>query len=90
MRNGGLAVDFRGNAERDAASGERVSEPVGIVASIGEHGPGWRQHIDEHGRALEVAGLSFAQRQADRAAAAVANGMKFGGQAATATPDTSG
>lgn len=90
VRDEYLAIDFRGDARVDAACDECGSEPIGIIASVGEHGFGRRQGLDQDGSALEVAGLPFAQRQSERAAAAVADGVELGGQAATAAPDTSG
>ena len=90
VRDRRLAVDFRRNARGDAACCERASEPIGIIASVSEHGFGRWQSVDEHGSALVVADLPFAQDQAERASAAVADGMELGRQAATAASDTSG
>ena len=90
VRDVRLAIDLRGNARGDAARGECASEPVSVITSVGEHGFGRRQGVDKHGCALEIADLPLAQRQAERATAAVADGMKLGGQAAAAAPDTSG
>lgn len=90
VRDEGLAIDLGWNAGGDTACSECASEPVGVIASVGEHGFGGRQSVDEHGGAFEIAGLALAQRQAERATAAVADGVELGGQAAAATPDTSG
>ena len=78
------------NAGSDAALGERFSEPARIIAPVAEHGFGRRQGIDQHGRALVIAGLPFGQDQADGPAATVAYGMELGSQAAAAASDTSG
>ena len=90
VRDERLAIGLRGNAWGDAACVERASEPVGVIASVGEHGFGRRQSVDQHGGAIVVAGLPLTQRQAERATAAVADGMELGRQAAVAAPDTPG
>lgn len=85
-----LAIDLRRDARGNAALDECMAEPVGIIPSVGQHCFGRRQSIEEHGGALVVAGLAFGQRQANGATAAIAHGMKFGSQAASAASDTAG
>jgi hypothetical protein len=75
--------------EANDARGVR-STGSGPQGSDGEHGFGRRQGVDKHGCALDIADLLPAQRQAERATAAVADDMKLGGQAAAAAPDISG
>ncbi|AJR26836.1 hypothetical protein TZ53_23665 (plasmid) [Sphingobium sp. YBL2] len=87
---GGLAVALRWDAGRDASCSESVTEPVGVVSAICEHGSGRRQGIDQQGGALVIAGLSFGQNQADGPPAAVADRMEFGRQSAATASDTAG
>ena len=84
------AIDFGGDAGGDAAFGERLAEPVGVMAPVGEHGGGGWQGIDQQGGAFEIAGLPFGQHQANGTAAVIPYGMELGGQSAAAAPDTLG
>lgn len=58
-RYGNPTVSFKGDAGGDTWYGERASEPVGVISSVGEHGGGGRQSIDQQGGTLVIAGLFF-------------------------------
>ena len=87
-------LDFAASMRRDAGGyavfDERLSEPAGIIASIGEHGLGAWQGIDHHSRAFIFAGLPFGQAQQDRTTSTVAHGVKLGGQPTAAAADAAG
>lgn len=87
---GGLAVALRRDTGGNALCGERVTEPVGVLSPVCEHGGGGRQGIDEQGGALVIAGLPFGQHQADGTPAAVADRMEFGCQSTATASDTAG
>ena len=85
-----FAVGLRRDAGGDAALSQRMAEPVGIVAAVGEQRLGLREGIDHHRSALVIAHLPFAEQHDQRAALAVADRVKLGVQAAFGAPDTSG
>jgi hypothetical protein len=68
---------------------ERLAEPIGVVAFVGEQLLGRWQGRQHERRALEVAYPAFAEQHDERPASAVADRVQLGVQAAFA-PDTSG
>jgi hypothetical protein len=87
-------LDFAGalgrDAGRDTALGECLAEPAGVIPPVAKHGFGRRQGIDHHRRPWVIADLPLGETQKDRTTAAIAHGMKFGGQPAPAASDASG
>lgn len=67
-----------------------MAEPVGIVAPIRQQCLGSGEGIDHQRGALVVAHLPFAEQHDQRAALAVADGVKLGVQPTFGAPDTSG
>lgn len=90
VRDGHLSVGLRRDAGGDATLGQGVTEPVGIVAPISQQRLGFGERIDHQRGALVVAHLPFAEQHDQRAALAVADGVKLGVQTAFGAPDTSG
>jgi hypothetical protein len=85
-----LSVGFGRYARRNAALGERLSKPVGIISFVAEEFPSARQSIEHQGRAFIVTHLAFTEQHNQRSALAIAHGMQFRVQAALGAPDTSG
>jgi hypothetical protein len=65
------------NAGCYAAFGERMAEPISVVAFVTEQFPGARQRIDHQGRAFVIAHLAFAQQHDQRSSAAIADSMQL-------------
>jgi hypothetical protein len=90
VRDGHLSVGLGWDAGGDAALGQCVAEPVGIVAPVGQQGLGLGERIDHQRSALVIAHLPFAQQHDQRTTLAIADSMELGVQAALGPPDTSG
>jgi len=86
MRDGCFAVDLREDARGDIARGERLAEPVGVIASAADQQLGLEQCLQHQGSSLVVAHLPFAQQHDARAVLGIADSMQRGVQAS----DTSG
>jgi len=85
-----LAIGLRRDAGRDPSFDQGLAEPVGVVAFVAEQRLGLREGVDHQGRTLVIAHLALAEQHDQRAAAAIADGVQFGVQAALGAPDTSG
>ena len=77
MRDGYLAVDFRGNAGSDAALSQSGSKPVSVVAPVRQQRLGLRKGLDHQRCALIVTHLSFAEQHDQRSPLAIANSMQL-------------
>lgn len=85
-----FAVLSSRDAGFDAKVGERFTEPVAVVAAVSDQDVGLGQ-CREHGcGAAIVADLAFGQKQDQRFALAVTNGVQLGVQATLGTSDTAG
>jgi hypothetical protein len=78
------------DAGLDADTCQSVTEPIAVIALVGDehvgHGQGW-----QHGRRTAiVTHLAFGQQQDQRLAVGVANGVQFGVQAAFGASNTAG
>lgn len=73
-----------------AACGQRLAEPVTVVALVADQIPGFGQGVKHQRGALVVTHLAFAEQQDERPAPAVADRMELRVQAAFGAPDTSG
>src|SRR3712207_5498488 len=85
-----LAAPGRRNAGRDVLVGKSLPEPVAVIASVGNQGCARWQRSHDEPSALMVAHLTFRQKQDDRLAGAIADGMELGVQATFRAPDTTG
>ena len=65
------------DAGGDLALRKRRTEPVGIIASVAEQGPGPGQGVDHERGTFIVAHLAFAQEHDQRPALAVADRMEL-------------
>src|SRR5688572_17350764 len=81
---------LRRDAWGDAAIGEGLAEPLRVICTVGEQGPGGRQGGDQRLGAPVIAALPLSEMEAQRSAIAVAYHMQLAGQPAPATSDTSG
>ncbi|PZX11246.1 hypothetical protein LX81_03994 [Palleronia aestuarii] len=72
----GIVRDLRGGMQARILLPDRVTEPVGVVAAVGEKPVRLRKADLERERALVVADLAGGHKEADRAAFAVGNGME--------------
>ena len=61
----------------DAALGESLSKPVGIISFVAEEFPSARQSIEHQSRTFVVAHLAFAEQHNQRSAMAIAHGVQF-------------
>jgi hypothetical protein len=81
-----FAVGLRGNDWRDAAVLERLDERVGVVAFVGEKG--FRLDLlQQRLRLRDVGRLPRRERQCDRVAQRIDEGMYLRRQAAARAPD---
>ena len=79
-----------GNAGFDAETCQGFTEPIAVIALVGDEHVGVRQ-ARQHGRGTAiVADLAFGKQQDQRFAVGVANRMQLGVQAALCPPDTTG
>jgi hypothetical protein len=85
-----LAVGFGWDARGDALGDQGLTEPVGVVTPIAEHGPGLGQGVQHQSRALVVAHLAFGEQHNQGPPIAVADGMELRVQPAFSASDTSG
>jgi hypothetical protein len=83
-------IGFRRNARRDAALGESLAEPAGVIPLVAEEIPGSRQRGEHRSRTFEIARLAFAQQHDQRSPIAITHGVQFRVQAALGAADTSG
>jgi hypothetical protein len=90
MRDRDLAVCPRRNTGNDFAFRQGISEPVGIIALVGEQRLGFRQGLKHPGGTFVIAHLTFAQQQDQWSAVTIANRVQFGIQATFGASDTSG
>ena len=61
VRDRDFTVGLRRDAGDDATLGQGVTEPVGIIAPVGEQCPGLGEGIDHQRRPFVVAHLPFAE-----------------------------
>ena len=74
-----LAIGFRRDYWLDATLVERFDESVAVVALVGKQG--FRLHfLEERPGLRDIGGLSRRQRQRDRIAEGIDNGMNLRGQ----------
>ena len=85
-----FAASGRWNAGLDALSDQGGSEPVAVIAPVGDQACGLWESIEDKACALVIAHLAFAQEQDDRLALIVANSVELGVQAAFRAPDKTG
>ena len=83
-----LPIDLVGNVGRGPLGLDGFPDPVRVVGLVAEHNGTTRQVGQKQGRALGVMGLARRQRQLDRQAPRVGQGMNLGGQSSSATPHT--
>jgi hypothetical protein len=72
-----FAVGSGRDAGRDAAFGESLAEPVGVIALIAEQLCCGRERVNHQGCTLVIAHLAFAEQHDDRKPLAIAYGMRF-------------
>jgi hypothetical protein len=84
----GLPRDFR---VRDAGLYpfviQRISEPVGIMAAVGQQLIRLWQAVQKRSRSRIIADLAWGHAEADRAAIGVCDGLQFGVHAAVRATD---
>lgn len=85
-----LAISAQRDAGGDASLGQGVSEPVGVIGSVGQQLLGSRQAVDHEGGALVVAHFPFREQYQHGTSLPVADGVQLGVQAPFGTPETSG
>ena len=69
---------------------QRLPEGSGTVGPVGQQEAGGRQLFKNGGSRLVIVGLSLGQMQQQRSPLVVADHLQLGGQAASATSNTSG
>lgn len=65
------------DTSRNAFGFQRRSEPIGIIAAIGDHLFGLGELMKQHGCAFVVAHLSFGEQQGNGLAVSIAHGVQF-------------
>ena len=85
-----FAAPGRRNAGLDALSDKSGSEPVAVIAPVGDQACGLWEGVENEARAFVIAHLTFAQEQDDRLALTIANSVELGVQAAFRAPDKTG
>lgn len=90
MRDRHVAVGSGRDAGGDAAIGQGLAEPVGIVAFVAKQGRGIREGINHQRSAFIVTHLPFAEQHDQRSATTITHSVQLGVQAALGSPDTSG
>ena len=66
-----------GNARHDSFTGQGMTKPGGIIASIRQKLPGLRQSIKQDSSAFAVARLTAGQREGQRLTEGIADGVEF-------------
>jgi hypothetical protein len=90
VRDMDLAVGLGRDAGDGFAGGERLAEPVCVIALVRDHRLGPGQAVEQQGRPFVVTHLAFGDQHHQKAAVAVADGVQLIVQAAFGAPDTSG
>src|SRR3546814_7421504 len=75
------------DAGRDPLFLQGVAEPVGIIASVGQHPLRLGQTVEQSGRASVIADLASGHEEADGTAIRIGHSMQLGVHAAFRTPD---
>jgi hypothetical protein len=81
----GLAADaprIVGNHRKRAAGDQEATEGIAVIGSIGSAEPGCGEGLEQGRRERQVVPLPGAQRERERSAAAIDNGVDFGRPAA--------
>jgi hypothetical protein len=73
-----------------ACFGESFSKPIAVIASVSDQGGGWRQIGKDQPRTLMIAHLALADHEHEGRAAAIADRVELGIQAAFGAPDAAG
>lgn len=85
-----LVVAVRGDAGRDAAVVEGLTEPVAVIGAIGEQ-DGRLGQVRRQGPGADViVALSFGEEQAQGSPPTIAQDVQFAGQPAPAASDSAG
>jgi hypothetical protein len=82
-----LAVALGGDVGLSAAGCDQVQDGLGVVAAVGDQGSVWGEARQEVGDGGLVRGLAGGDREGDRQARAVDNGVDLGAQSSTRTAD---
>jgi transposase len=73
-----------------AFAGDGLAQLVGIIGSVGEQDRAGGEAVEQRWCAVPVIGLALAQREADRQAVGIDDGMNLGGQAAARATHATG
>ena len=82
MRDRHLAIGYGRNAGDNAAVGESLAKPVGVIAPVAEQPFRLGQLVQQGCRAGVVADLACGHEEAQRATVRIGNGMELGVHAA--------